>query len=180
MNAESLYHICVQKEKEAALKASIFGLIHTCLNIFVLVSGMVVLTLSPSSYPWKDTALLIIGGIISTIKTLTITIDFQHKAIVFEQISIKMRRLVRTLISENPEQVGKTMDQLYKEFDDLDLSLFSESILGGAINRSINSNERDLHINSNERDLHMNSNDIYKNKEYIPILQEPDPQIQIS
>lgn len=164
VKTDQLYQVCLQKEKEAGWKASIFGLMNTLINVIVLISGMIVLTLSPSSYEWKNTALLIIGAVISTLKTLSITVDFHRKAIIFEQISIKMRRLVRTLVSADPEQVGKMMDQLYKEFDDLDLSLFSESILGDAVTSPINSNDRELH----------------RNDGYVAVPQESNLQIHVT
>lgn len=128
-----LYRLAIEKENQAEWKAGFFKFLISIDVIILTLTSAFVSFLAKSSYSWKDNAILTLGCIIFLVKTLSNIFQFEHKAIVSKQISIKLRRLIRTIVSIEGDDNGKitqTLDTLYQEFDDLDMNLFSEKTLG--------------------------------------------------
>lgn len=125
-----LYQETIAEERSASRKSDIF---HFC-NVFVvvvsIVSGTLIASLALSDYSWKNLVTATLGIVIAALKTITTVFNFETKAATFKQISVKLRRLTRHILqveSEDTAVINKMLTDLYKEFDDLDVSLFNES-----------------------------------------------------
>jgi hypothetical protein len=130
---DKLYDL-VQHEYQVA---NIFAIIFQILSYFVagtiIVGGATAALLAKSSYPWRDTAILVLGIVIAGCKSFTSAVNLDQQSLTYKQISIKLRDLEFTVLQANsptdPNLTAK-LTSLYQQFDDLDISLFSQSMLG--------------------------------------------------
>jgi hypothetical protein len=78
----------------------------------------------------KRIAIAVITGVIALIKALSSLYQVDRKAAVNEQIAMKIRKLILTLQQADPIKIKTEMVSMYQQFQDLDVSLFSEDYLG--------------------------------------------------
>ena len=130
---DTLFELVRKKESQSDWLALLCRVTGNLILLLVTISGAVIGLLAKSNYTWKDDVILILGAIIVIAKTVTSTINLDQQALTYKQISIKLRDLSFTILTStsaaDPALQSK-LASLYKEFDDLDQSLFSESLLG--------------------------------------------------
>jgi len=146
---KQLYDLASQKEQEATKKASLYKIISNIEIFIITILSIFISSIVKSSFTWKDDVILSLGIIIFIIKSLSGMINFQHLAMIYEQISIKLRRLLLTIMqSENSDTIIKDLDNLYQQFNDLDINMFSTDLLGSSINNKNIQGYLNPHINN--------------------------------
>ena len=127
---DALYREALEEERSASRKSSLLHLCNVFIVVVSIVSGTLIASLALSDYSWKNPVTATLGIIIAALKTITTAFNFEMKAATFKQISVKLRRLTRHILqveNEDTAVINKMLTDLYKEFDDLDVSLFNES-----------------------------------------------------
>lgn len=125
-----LYQETLAEERSSSRKSDFFHLCNVFIVVISIVSGTLIASLALSNYPWKNPVTATLGIVIATLKTITTAFNFETKASTFKQLSVKLRRLSRHILqieNEDTAVINKMLTDLYKEFDDLDVSLFNES-----------------------------------------------------
>lgn len=120
----------INQQKSAETKASIYYYINVFISIISIISGTAIAALAFSSVSWKSEITATLGIIIATLKTISTTINLESKASTFKSLSVKLRQLVRRILqleSQDPKTINTALTEVYKTFDDIDLSIFNES-----------------------------------------------------
>jgi hypothetical protein len=127
------YQDCIGLGRSAQRKAEFLKIYNIITTILIIVAGAVISVFAEPTQSVQQGAILVLAISISVLKTGSSIFRLEQRAVVYKQISVKLRRLTRTLtkIQMKGGQINeKKLNNLYREFDELDLSLFSNGSIG--------------------------------------------------
>ena len=123
---EDLTIDATQLSSNANQQAQVYRILNVLITITITLAGTAigVLALSGTNTIWTA----ILGFYISTIKTVSVTFNFESKAALLKEISTNAKRISRSVtalrLEKDMPKVMELINSTYNDLDDLDLKMF--------------------------------------------------------
>lgn len=142
---EDLCNETLKMSAAAQWKATLFKVIYVLTQVLTVVGGVVVTVLSFQGYETTITKYSagVIGAIIAGVQSLMMLFAVEKRGVLLKDVSIKLRKIsrqVRALRSADmkPNKKIKRLEEYYAEVDDLDLSIFDNSVTTTPVEKATN------------------------------------------
>ena len=160
---EDLYTETLHMSSSSGRKAGLFKIFYVLATIFVTISGAVIGVLTLEGYESCSSLYIaaVLGFMITAIQTLLSTFSIEKRSVLLKDVSNKLRRISRELKvlqnSEiNPKKKMVKLEEFYAEVDELDISIFDNTITTSSVRDGTNISHDNKRSSS---DINYNSGD---------------------
>ncbi len=127
-----LYDACRRAEQQSRQSAERYRVAAIIVMLWITIAGSVIVPSALTEFRGSKYVLAGLGLSIALLKTLSSAMRIEARGKTLKQLSIRLRSLLRRIqqMAANPAvttsyaELSATLQQLYREFDELDLSLF--------------------------------------------------------